>query len=311
MKIGFTPLALSVLMLALYGCGGGSGSSAGRGGVMDGELTIKITDAPVDTATAVWLQFSGVTVKPKDGSAFDIIFDAPLKINLLALQAGKTAILLDNVRVPVATYNWIRLHVNAVRDGNLDTDLDSYIVLDDGSEHELSIPAGAQIGLQIINDIDVGSNADVNLLIDFDLRQSIVVMGNGNYALSPVLRMVDMDKTGDLTGIIDASLLASADCSDADPLTGNAVYVFAGENARPDDIDGGNDDPVATANVVFNIETGNYEYTVSYLEVGDYTMAFTCQADFDQPDSNQQNFIFSTTENVEIEKEDEMISVSR
>ena len=306
MKSGFIPLALSALMLSLYGCGGGSGASAGRGGVMDGELTIKITDAPVDSAAAVWVQFSGVTVKPKDGSAFDIIFDTPLDINLLSLQAGKTEVLLENVRVPAGTYNWIRLHVNAVRDSVMD----SYIELNDGSQHELNIPSGAQTGLQIINDIDVGSNADVNLLIDFDLRQSIVVLGNGDYVLSPVLRMADLDKTGNLTGIIDAALLSSADCSDVDPLTGNAVYVFAGEDVTPDDIDGRNDDPVATANVIFNIETGDYEYAVSYLDVGDYTVAFTCQADIDQPDSNE-NIIFSATENVELEKEDEDIRILR
>ena len=299
MKSGFIPLVLSILILSLYGCGGGSGSSAGRGGVMDGELTIKITDAPVDSATAVWVQFSGVTIKPKDSSAFDIVFDVPLKINLLSLQAGKTEVLLENVRVPVGTYNWIRLHVNAVRD----LVMDSYIELTDGSQHELSIPAGAEIGLQIINDIDVGSNADVNLLIDFDLRQSIVVLGNGDYVLSPVLRMADLDKTGNLTGVIDAALLSSTDCSDADPLTGNAVYVFAGENVTPDDIDGRNGDPLATANVVLNNETGDYEYMVSYLEVGEYTVAFTCQADIDQPDSNE-NIIFSTAENVEVEDED-------
>ena len=305
MKNGILLLIVSALALSLNGCGSGSGSSAGRGGVMDGELTIKITDAPVDSATAVWVQFSGITIKPKDGSAFDIIFDTPLNINLLSLQAGKTEVLLENVRVPVGAYNWIRLHVNAVRDFVMD----SYIVID-GGEHELEIPSGAQSGLQIINNIDVGSNADVNLLIDFDLRQSIVVLGNGNYVLSPVLRMADLDKTGNLTGIIDPAMLVSGDCSDADPLTGNAVYVFTGENATPDDIDGGNDDPVATANVVFNIETGNYEYMVSYLETGDYTMAFTCQADLDQPDSNE-NIIFSTTENVEVEKEGEIISVLR
>ena len=306
MKNGILLLIVSALALSLNGCGSGSGSSAGRGGVMDGELTIKITDAPVDSAAAVWVQFSGVTVKPNDGSAFDIIFDTPLNINLLSLQAGKTEVLLENVRVPVGTYNWIRLHVNAVRD----LVMDSYIELNDGSQHELNVPGGAQTGLQIINNIDVGSNADVNLLIDFDLRQSIVVMGNGDYALSPVLRMVDMDKTGNLTGVIDAALLSSADCSDANPLTGNAVYVFAGENVTPDDIDGRNDDPVATANVILNNETGDYEYMVSYLETGEYTVAFTCQADSDQPDSNE-NIIFSTTENVEVEKEGEIISVLR
>ncbi|MCW8854593.1 MAG: DUF4382 domain-containing protein [Gammaproteobacteria bacterium] len=305
MKNGVLLLALSVASLSFYGCGGGSGSSAGRGGVMEGELTIKITDAAVDSAAAVWVQVTGLTLKPDDDSAFDILFDNPLNINLLSLQLGKTEVLLEDVKVPAGKYNWIRMHVNAARDSVPD---DSYIELLDGNQHQLNIPSGAETGLKIIKNLEVNSNDDVNLVIDFDLRQSIV-LHNGDYDLLPVLRMVDLDDMGSIEGVVDPALLTSAECSDNDPATGNAVYVFAGEDAIPDDIDGNKQtDPVATSSVIYNIETGDYEYAVSYIEEGDYTVAFTCQADLDIIDSDEV-IVFSNIENAEVE--DEYISVSR
>ena len=299
MKNRLLLLALSITTLSLYGCGDGSGSSAGRGGVMEGELTIKITDAAVDSAAAVWVQVTGLTLKPEDGSAFDILFDNPLNINLLSLQLGKTEVLLENVKVPAGKYNWIRMHVNAARDSVPD---DSYIELLDGNQHQLNIPSGAESGLKIIKNLEVNSNDDVNLVIDFDLRQSIV-LHNGDYDLLPVLRLVDLNDMGSIAGVVDMALLTSADCSDNDPDTGNAVYVFAGKDATPDDIDGSKQtDPVATSSVIYNIETGDYEYAVSYIEQNDYTVAFTCQGDLDVIDTDDA-IIFSIIENVEVKKE--------
>ena len=306
MKTGIQFLILSFLMLALSSCGSSSSTSAGRGGVMEGGLTLKITDAPVDGALAVWIQFSGVTIKPANGSAFDIIFDTPLDINLLSLQAGKTEVLLENVKLTPGKYNWIRLHVNATRDSVLD----SYIILADGRNEELNIPASAEIGLQIINDIEIASNKDVNLIIDFDLRRSVVESAGAAYDLLPVLKIVNADNMVSLHGTIDPLLLMSADCSDALPNTGNAVYVFAGKDAAPADMNVGNTNLVATANVMQNIQTGDYEYIVSCLEPGEYTVAFTCQADQDQPDA-RDNIIFSMVENVEVAKESNVVTNMR
>ncbi len=300
MKSGLASLALASLVFSLYGCGSGSGSSTGRGGLMDGELTLKITDAAVDSALAVWVKVNGVTLKPEDGEQLYFDYSNPDPINLLALQLGKTEVLLQDVKVPAGKYNWIRLHVET------EGVLDSYIVLSDGP-HELAIPSGEQSGLQIIKNLEVQSNGDVNLVIDFDLRQSIVLEGNGSYSLKPVLRLVDLDEVGSISGTIDPALLVNG-CSDADPLTGNAVYVFSGEDAAVDDIDGDKKtDPIATSTVVFNDETGDYEYSVSYIEEGEYTIAFTCQADLDLPDSDD-NIVFSMTENVEVELEVENMS---
>jgi hypothetical protein len=74
---------------------------------------------------------------------------------------------------------------------------------------------------------------------------------------------------------------------------GNVVYVFAGTNAAVDDIDG-TDDPVANADVV--LANGVYSYRV-LLQPGSYTVAFTCQAADDEPETDE-TIAFLPTVNV-------------
>ena len=60
------------------------------------------------------------------------------------------------------------------------------------------------------------------------------------------------------------------------------MYIFAGSNVTPDDIDGAAADPVATAPVEQNA-TGDYVYR-TLLPAGIYTVAFTCHAGNDDPE---------------------------
>src|SRR5688572_1795292 len=115
-------LAGATALLALSGCSDDGGT---------GKLTLGITDAPVDNATAVVVQFTGVEVKPEDGNARSFDFDEPRQIDLLALTGTDSELLLDEVEVRSGRYNWVRLKVLAEADGVMD----SYITLEDGSQH--------------------------------------------------------------------------------------------------------------------------------------------------------------------------------
>ena len=119
------------------------------------------------------------------------------------------------------------------------------------------------------------------------------------YFLKPVLRLVQNLNTGSITGIVNSALLLGASCSDADPLTGNAVYVFAGSGIVPDDYDLIGVDPVTSALVNYNGLTGEYEYELGYLSEGDYTLAFTCSAEFEDETDNA-NVVFLTQDNVSV-----------
>lgn len=296
-KLIHTQLAFAML-LGLCACGSGSsgGTSGGRGNPPPGtaSLTVGITDAAVDSAQEVWVQFTGVTIQPTNGSAIDFTFDLVKNINLLSLQGTNSSELLSNEAISPGSYDWIRLHVNA----NNDNVNDTYIKLDDGSVHELWIPSGDQTGLIVNTGFELIATESLNLMIDFDLRKS-VVQRNSAYTLRPTLRMVDITDSGTITGIIAPSQLTTPNCSDNDPATGNAVYLFEGTNVIPSDMRNGNSGPFTSANVELNVSNGNYEYVIGFVPAGSYTLAFTCQADLDDPGVND-SLIFGFSENLTV-----------
>lgn len=276
------PLAIA---MALSGCGGG-GSSSSTG---TGTMSLSITDAPVDEADAVIVEFTGVEIKQSGGSSYDYDFDTPRQIDLLALTGGTAEILLNGETLPAGNYEWLRLKVNASQGG--DPADDSYIVIG-GVPYELRIPSGAQSGLKLNRTITIPEDGSTSFTIDFDLRKSVHERAGGIYNLRPTLRLVDNSEDGALQGTVDASTI-SAECVAGDKA---AVYVFEGAGATPDDvnIDGADDDPVATASVDW--EGGDNTYTVAFLEAGDYTVAFTCDAGIDDPSAEDTLSFVGTTD---------------
>lgn len=284
-------MAASVAAVFVAGCGGGS--SSGEPDSSTGTVSIMLTDAAVDNVSEVWVQFAGVALKPANGDEIVVDFATPSSINLLELQDGRSEALLNNKQVPIGPYNWIRLDVNA----EFDNVFDSYALLDDGSQVELRIPSGSQTGLKLVSGFTVTANQSTNIMIDWDLRKALSdPHGQPGMHLRPALRVTDMAVFGTLTGTVAEALVIEvgpaeppADapniaCTNGELHdTGNAVYLYEGEVTDPLDIRGAETDPAVTATVTQNAE-GVYEFGVSYLSVGSYTAAFTCQASGDDPE---------------------------
>jgi len=272
--------AISVLALAslLAACGGGG---SGSGSSSTGTLNLGLTDASVDNTKALVVEFAGVQLQPAGGDRIDIDFvddktgvPVPRKIDLLALTGGTTELLLDGVTLNAGRYDWIRLKVNTERGV-----IDSYIDLLDDSRHSLYIPSGNQTGLKLNGGFNIPDGGLASFTIDFDLRKSVHnPSGLGDdYILRPTLRLVDDNKAGALTGTVASGIItADPDCSGTEYV--GAVYVFnMGDSI--DDVDG-TGDPVTSARVP---NDGVYTYTVAFLPEGDYSIAFTCDADIDDP----------------------------
>ena len=257
-----------VLAALLTGC-----SDDGPG---TGLLTLAVTDAPVDGATAVVVEFTGIEVKPaaKDAVSFD--YDTPRQIDLLALSGTDSEVLLDGAEVPAGHYEWVRLKVNAEDDGVTD----SYIDLKDGSRHELDVPSGAETGLKLHSGFNVPAGGAASFTMDFDLRKSVhePMDAADSYKLRPTLRIVDNTQVGAIGGTVAATLVTSG-CSPA-------VYVFEGSGVTPDDVDGAAPDPLTTARVELDANSGQYVFTAGFLLPGAYTVAFTCAAAADDPATN-------------------------
>jgi hypothetical protein len=274
MQITF-PAVTVAMALALAACRGGSG-----GGSENGTLSLAVTDAPVDDASSVVVQFSGVAFK-RAGATTEVVQNltpSPRQLDLLQYQEGRAALLLDGVTLPAGEYEWIRLIVDketGVRD--------SYITLTGGEECELRVPSGAESGLKLNRGFTLPADGSVALTIDFDLRKSIhappgqqgaAEACTQGYLMRPTLRIVDDANVGAIAGHV-ASELVTAQCLPK-------VYVFSGAGIAPDDIeeaDGADADPLVVASV--SVENGStaYAYHAAFLPPGAYTVAFTCDDD--------------------------------
>lgn len=294
-------MVVSGLLVAagVAGCSGG-GSSTGNG-----NLSILMTDAPVDNATEIWVQFTGVTVKPQNGEQMEFIFDAPRDIDMLTLMNGTTEALLPTTGVPAGSYNWIRLAVNAQFDGSYD----SYVMLDTGEKYELQIPSGSQTGLKLVSGFTVMQGQSTNMVIDWDMRKALVnpmgrpgMGGMPGYFLRPAMRVTDMAQYGTLRGTVADTLVPVDTC------TGPAVYLYQGSGVTPGDIGDATTEPLTTATVSQN-DAGAYVYSVHYLAIGDYTAAFTCDADADVADTDEDAATVEFTETASVTINDGAVTV--
>ena len=260
-----------ILMLAcLAACGGGGGPPKPPDKVPpSGRITLRITDSPVVHAKRVVVQFTGLEIQPSDGGQPAVFDFAPRQIDLLALDGGGSEILLGDETLPAGEYQSIRLKVNAGRDGS-----DSFIELDDGSQHPLFIPSGNQTGLKLIRSFVIGAGGTHNFTIDFDLRKSVIhPPGLGDpYLLKPVLRLVNNLEVGDVVGTVAQALVVDG-CHPA-------VYLYSGANVVPDDL-GSPTPPLASTAVNLDTTTGAYRYHLAFVPAGAQTLAFTCAADKD------------------------------
>jgi hypothetical protein len=266
---------LSLLALALSACSGG-----GDGSAESSTLNLGLTDSPVTGVTKVWIQFSGVEVKPVNADPIDFSFSPEKGFDLLALQGGTTATFLNGSTIPAGQYEWVRLMV--------DTNPGATYVMDSTGQHNLTIPSGAETGLKLIQGYTMPAGGVANFTVDFVLSKSLIAPPgqSPDYKLKPVLRLVDNAQVGTIAGVFGATTLsAQPNCGTQAPI----VYVYPGANATPDDIylppagtsdvdATGSIEPLTTGTAALN-SSSQYAYSVAFLPVGTYTVAFTCDPD--------------------------------
>lgn len=277
--------ALAAGAMSSIACSGGGGGTSGTS-----TLTVSLMDAPVDDVTAVNVEITALWLKGPGSAAKQLkMSQTPMKLNLLDLNDKNSAILIDGQAIDPGSYEWLDMDVNA----NFDGVLDSFVVTKIGGQEELRVPSGR---VRLVGGFDVAANQAVQLLFDWDLRKGLVdPPGQPGFLLKPAFRVVDVHELGKLSGTVAlATLNATGDpngCLADDPNldVGNAVYVFAGANITPDDIDGVDPDPVAVIPVE-PASTGDYVYH-TVIAPGTYTIAFTCQAGNDNPDDGQSENI--------------------
>jgi len=305
-------LAMLAASAGLVGCGGGSGGgSTGAAptapGSNTGTINGGITDAAVDEVDQVNLRLTAVEFRLADAGeddfqTVDLTDDMgnAMEFNLLDYQDGEVFPLFSGEEVLAGRYEDVRLILEAP--AQTPRECEGQDPLNGSHVRELTgglvpifVPSGANTGIKLSEPFEVPEGTLVDVVIDFDLRRSLRVptaFDGTCYFLRPSYRVEVTATTGIIEGTVDAALLGANDemmCSDDDPTTGNAVYVYEGLDRIPGDEDAVDDDsadPYATAQVSydpdFNAGEGRGEFTVPFLSAGDYTVAFTCNADLER-----------------------------
>ncbi len=175
-------LALAAIVggVFLTGCGGSGGAAA------PGTLRVVMADAPLPNVTAVDITISGVQAHV-DGEWVDLA-TAPQTVNLLDLT--KDPIAIGSADLPPGTYTQIRLF------------LSSATVTDDTGTHTVNIGSVDQTGIKLNVNYTVNSGELTEVLLDFNVAKSLILEGNGQYRLQPVIPAVVRVISGTISGTV-------------------------------------------------------------------------------------------------------------
>ncbi len=139
-------------------------------------LKIRLTDNPFN-ATEVNVDIREVRINLRDDSTGWTNLNTNAGIyNLLALQNGVDTLLATGT-VPTGTLKEVRFILG-----------DNNSIKINNTIYPLTIPSGSESGLKIKLNKKLNASID-SLLIDFDAALSILLTGNGDYKLKPVLKI--------------------------------------------------------------------------------------------------------------------------
>ena len=168
-------------------------------------ISIQLVDAPGDFE-AVYIDVQDVRVTYSDSEDEISIGDINTGIyNLLELTGGVSAVLADN-EIPAGDLSQIRLVLGE----------ENSIVVD-GVTYPLATPSAQQSGLKIQVHETLEEDVFYEYILDFDVDESIVILGNGGYNLKPVILASLVADAGQIAGAVipnDLQVLVTAENSD-------------------------------------------------------------------------------------------------
>lgn len=156
----------------------------------EGILRLYLTDVPAEYE-AVNITFSEVSAHFND--QWLSVRGDTITVNLLEWNNGNS-IILGEAELPAGHYTQIRLMI-----------LQAEVVLD-GQVYPLTIPSSLQTGLKLGPEFTLNAGSTYELVIDFDVARSIVVIGPKHnptsYKLKPYLRCVPRALTGSISATV-------------------------------------------------------------------------------------------------------------
>jgi len=153
-------------------------------------LSVRMTDAPANY-DAVMIDVQGVEVTGSNGSVISLNTHNGM-YNLLDFTNGVDT-LIASADIDAVTISQVRLILGT----------NSTVTVDNVIYH-LSTPSASQSGLKLQVHQTFAAGVSYNILLDFDANQSIVTLGNNEYQLKPVIRIIDAAISGSIKGRISS-----------------------------------------------------------------------------------------------------------
>ncbi|BCV54755.1 DUF4382 domain-containing protein [Shewanella algae] len=277
--------------LLLAACGGSDNDTPPTPTPDTAKVSFAVSDAPVDSAEKVVVAFDKIELVRAGQDNIILEVSGPngedyRQLDLLEYQGSDSALILSDAELEVGTYSELILHV---LDESVGSDL-SYVIDETGQ-----VPLKQPSNKLRLGSFEVGSAGVQRFTIEFDLRRSLVENQNGQrYNLKPHgVTIVDNATVASLSGQVDINLFNAGECA-AD--SGNFVYLYPGHDLDPalltDNLDPDvNQNAVPEGAVVpynsveVEYEVGNFgKYAFGFIPAGDYTVAFSCSAENDDPE---------------------------
>ncbi|SFG23557.1 MULTISPECIES: DUF4382 domain-containing protein [unclassified Salegentibacter] len=233
---------------------------------------VYLTDAPIDNAEvdAVFITVTGVSVNGKAIEGFE-----KTTVNLSSLQNGETE-LLGDVELESGTTSEIVLSLDNETDASGEAPA-NYVLTSSGEKKAL---ATSSAEISITDQVEIKENDDNEIILDFDLRKSIVTNSAGEFQfvsdseLAHSIRAVNSINAGEITGTV----------SDFGSTESETIVVFAYEDgAYSEDETSANGEGVLFANATASskINESSGEFEIHFIEKGDYELHFVSFSDED------------------------------
>lgn len=252
------------------------------------EITVRVTDAPADGLTAVVLDIAGLDIEAEDGSFTRFDFDPARTIDIASLRNGRFENLIENASIDPGQFQAIRLRFDPDSAIN-----QPRITRNNGSTATLDYVADSR---SVDIDFQIDEMESETILLDINLRASLLEddedIAANRLRFDPVIRAIRASDGGSIQGGIAASLLNRSGCFPA-------VYLYEGTDAELTTLS--DSEPPLESRFIDNPSIGGANYQFRPLPGGDYTVAFTCDADNDAPDAASGDVAFLDQRNVTLD----------
>ncbi|MHB1688706.1 MAG: DUF4382 domain-containing protein [Ignavibacteriaceae bacterium] len=172
----------------IFGCSNSTSPANGQGQIM---MTMVDAPAGFDQVNIAVIRVEVHKAGADSSSGWVVINNNAATYNLLTLRNG-ASVVLGNSSLDAEHYTQIRLILGT----------GSNIVVN-GTVFSLDVSSGAQTGIKLNQEFDIQQGHVYELTLDFDAEHSIVLTGNGQYKLNPVIRVVPTVISGTISGKIN------------------------------------------------------------------------------------------------------------